>query len=90
MMAISAPRVGGAVAASVQSPPARVSAADPSTISNAAADIAGALANGMRCIGVLYGFGGHDELRAAGAERIVATPDRIAKALAPPVSCDRS
>lgn len=53
-------------------------------------DIAGALANGMRCIGVLYGFGGHDELRAAGAERIVATPDRIAEALTPPVSRDRT
>ena len=44
MMTVGAPRVGSAVAASVQSPPARISAADPSTISDAAADIVGALA----------------------------------------------
>ncbi len=51
-------------------------------------DIAGARANGMSSIGVLYGFGSHDELRLAGAGQIVASPQRIAAAIASPVPQD--
>jgi phosphoglycolate phosphatase len=52
-------------------------------------DIAGALANGMACIGVVYGYGGRDELRAAGAQRIIETPRQIAEILASPLFQDR-
>lgn len=37
-------------------------------------DIVGAKANGMRGIGVLYGYGSEDELIAAGASHLCATP----------------
>ena len=52
-------------------------------------DIAGALANGMACIGVVYGYGGRGELRAAGAQRIIETPRQIAEILASPLFQDR-
>jgi len=54
------------------------------------AELLRARANGMRCIGVLYGYGGDDELRAAGADQIVATPRQIAEALASPLFQGRS
>ena len=41
-------------------------------------DIEGALANGMRAIGVSYGFGSVEELQRAGASRILASPADIA------------
>lgn len=37
-------------------------------------DITGAHANGMRAVGVLWGYGGRAELEAAGADMLVATP----------------
>lgn len=40
-------------------------------------DIAGARHHGMRNIGVLWGFGGADELQAAGAEHLADTPDAL-------------
>jgi len=40
-------------------------------------DIAGAAHHGLRGIGVLWGFGDADELRAAGAHALAATPDAL-------------
>ncbi len=40
-------------------------------------DILGAKANGIRSIGVLYGFGSRKELEAAGAEKIAETVESI-------------
>lgn len=40
-------------------------------------DVEGAHAHGLPCIGVLWGIGSEDELRAAGADAIVATPDEL-------------
>lgn len=37
-------------------------------------DISGAHANGMRAIGVLWGYGNRDELEAAGADQLIASP----------------
>lgn len=42
-------------------------------------DIHAAQANALRSIGVLWGYGGHTELQAAGADEIVATPREIAR-----------
>lgn len=44
-------------------------------------DVEGAHANGLRCIGVTYGYGGADELREIGADTIVDWPDEIPTAL---------
>lgn len=40
-------------------------------------DIAGARANQMKSLGVLWGYGSRKELETAGATDIVATPDRL-------------
>jgi phosphoglycolate phosphatase len=40
-------------------------------------DMIGARANGLRAIGVLWGYGSRDELAAAGADRLLATPDEL-------------
>ena len=40
-------------------------------------DIEGAHINGMPAIGVLYGYGSREELIAAGAEHLAATPQDI-------------
>ena len=40
-------------------------------------DIDGARHHGMRCVGVLWGFGGEEELRDAGATRLAAAPDQL-------------
>ncbi|MEG2805992.1 HAD hydrolase-like protein [Stenotrophomonas sp.] len=40
-------------------------------------DIAGARHHHMRNVGVLWGFGGAEELQAAGAEHVVGTPDEL-------------
>lgn len=45
-------------------------------------DIEGARANAVRSIGVLWGFGGIDELRSAGADHIATVPSDIEKCLA--------
>ena len=44
-------------------------------------DVAGAQSNGMRSIGVTWGFGSRDELIEAGADVLVDTPQEIAAAL---------
>jgi phosphoglycolate phosphatase len=41
-------------------------------------DIEGARHHRMRNIGVLWGFGGEPELRAAGVDRVAATPAELA------------
>lgn len=43
-------------------------------------DISGAQANKMRALGVLWGYGTRDELEAAGADGLVATPANLATA----------
>ena len=40
-------------------------------------DIEGARHHGMASVGVLWGFGSEDELRAAGADRLVAEPAQL-------------
>lgn len=44
-------------------------------------DIEGARHHGMRNVGVLWGFGGREELQAAGAGALAATPDELAALL---------
>ncbi|WP_313251954.1 HAD hydrolase-like protein [Stenotrophomonas sp.] len=44
-------------------------------------DIEGARHHGMRNVGVLWGFGGREELLAAGAGRLAETPDELAAVL---------
>lgn len=43
-------------------------------------DIAGAQANGVRALGVLWGYGSREELEAAGADALVAAPPDLAAA----------
>jgi phosphoglycolate phosphatase len=45
-------------------------------------DVHAAHANGVRAVGVLWGYGSRDELRNAGADAIVAAPDDLPPALA--------
>ena len=45
-------------------------------------DMLGATDNGMRAIGVLYGYGSREELEAAGAQLLVSSPGEIADTLA--------
>jgi phosphoglycolate phosphatase len=47
-------------------------------------DVAGARAHGMRAIGVTWGFGDADELRAAGADAIAADPAALGALLGLP------
>jgi len=50
-------------------------------------DIDGARANGVRAVGVGWGFGSVDELRAAGADEIAAAPsDLVGLLLAEPAA----
>ena len=44
-------------------------------------DMVGAKNNGMRRIGVLYGYGSRDELLEAGAQQVCATPDAIIRCI---------
>lgn len=44
-------------------------------------DILGAKRNGMPCVGVLWGYGGREELENAGAEAIVSAPVELAEML---------
>lgn len=46
-------------------------------------DIEGARHHGMRNVGVLWGFGGREELAAAGADVLVATPVDLGRLLSP-------
>lgn len=40
-------------------------------------DIVGGRRNGMRTLGVLYGYGNEAELRDAGADGLVGAPDEL-------------
>jgi phosphoglycolate phosphatase len=44
-------------------------------------DVEAAHANGLRCVGVLWGFGEESELRAAGADALVREPAELPAAL---------
>jgi phosphoglycolate phosphatase len=44
-------------------------------------DVEAAAANGLRCVGVLWGIGDEAELRAAGADPIVGAPADLPSAL---------
>ncbi|MNN98028.1 hypothetical protein D3C81_2173210 [compost metagenome] len=44
-------------------------------------DIEGARHHAMRNVGVLWGFGGREELEAAGAGAVASTPDELAELL---------
>lgn len=43
-------------------------------------DVAGAHANGMRALGVLWGYGSRDELESAGADGLMARPEDLPRA----------
>ncbi len=45
-------------------------------------DVEGALANGIDCVGVTWGFGSVDELHGAGAAVLTDTPGEVAAAVA--------
>ncbi|QSX78621.1 HAD hydrolase-like protein [Agrilutibacter solisilvae] len=59
-----------------------VAPADCWMIGDRRMDIEGALHHGMRNVGVLWGFGGADELRHAGAAQLASRPDELPVLLA--------
>lgn len=62
---------------------AGITASNTVMIGDTSFDIAGAKANGLRAIGVSYGYGSTKELASAGAFMIVKTVDELAKILLP-------
>ncbi|MEJ0015599.1 MAG: HAD hydrolase-like protein [Acetobacteraceae bacterium] len=52
--------------------------ADTVMVGDRSHDMIGARANGLRGIGVLWGYGTRDELEAAGAHHVIATPQELA------------
>ena len=55
--------------------------ADAPLVGDRRHDVEGARANGLACVGVLWGIGDEAELRAAGADPIVADPADLPAAL---------
>ena len=55
--------------------------ADAPLVGDRSHDAEAARANGLRCVGVLWGIGDEAELRASGADPIVASPDDLPAAL---------
>jgi phosphoglycolate phosphatase len=55
--------------------------ADAPLVGDRSHDVEAAHANRLRCVGVLWGIGDEAELRAAGADPIVASPDQLPAAL---------
>jgi phosphoglycolate phosphatase len=55
--------------------------ADAPLVGDRRHDAEAAAANGLRCVGVLWGIGDEAELRAAGADPIVAAPSDLPRAL---------
>ncbi len=55
--------------------------ADAPMVGDRRHDVEAAHANGLACVGVLWGIGDEAELRAAGASPIVASPDELPAAL---------
>jgi phosphoglycolate phosphatase len=51
--------------------------ADAPLVGDRSHDVEAARANGLSCVGVLWGIGDEAELRAAGAEAIVAAPGEL-------------
>jgi phosphoglycolate phosphatase len=51
-------------------------------IGDRAFDIVAARTNGLRAVGVLWGYGSERELREAGAERLCATPVELPAVIA--------
>jgi phosphoglycolate phosphatase len=51
-------------------------------------DITGAHANGMRALGVLWGYGTRDELEAAGADDLVSNPETLPAAVFAMITAD--
>lgn len=51
--------------------------AGPPLVGDRKHDVEAALANGMACVGVLWGIGSEAELRAAGASAIVSDPEEL-------------
>lgn len=60
-----------------------VAAKDAVMVGDRHFDIEGAHANGVRSVGVTWGFGGHGELAQAGADVIVEKPADLLAAIAP-------
>jgi phosphoglycolate phosphatase len=58
-----------------------IAASDAIMVGDRRYDISGAHANGVRAIGVLWGYGGRAELEQAGADRLVASPAELARVL---------
>jgi phosphoglycolate phosphatase len=50
-------------------------------VGDRAQDVSGAIANGLDCIGVAWGFAPDGELEAAGSVAVVSTADELAKAI---------
>jgi phosphoglycolate phosphatase len=73
---VKAVTVGRALAALGLSP-----GADAPLVGDRLHDVEAARANGLRCVGVLWGIGDEAELRAAGADPIVAVPRELPAAL---------
>jgi phosphoglycolate phosphatase len=59
-----------------------LSAGAPIMVGDRLHDIHAAKANGLRSIGVLWGYGGEAELTAAGADAVAATPDDVVRLVA--------
>lgn len=55
----------------------RLDANNTAMVGDRSHDMIGARANGLRAIGVLWGYGSREELQAAGADRLLATPDEL-------------
>ena len=78
------PRDQGCMKHEVVSCALRGEGLDPSTtviVGDRSYDIHAAKQNGMRSIGVAWGYGGEEELRKAGADHIVSNPKRLAELL---------
>ena len=56
----------------------KIGSEDAVMIGDRAVDVLSARSNGMRSIGILWGFGSRDELSDAGADTLCATPDELA------------
>ncbi|MFI5084755.1 MAG: HAD hydrolase-like protein [Actinomycetales bacterium] len=69
---------------------ARLGCAGAVMVGDRSHDVAGALANGIDCLGAGWGFGAPGELAAAGAAAVVAAPGGLAGALAPYLEGHRS
>jgi phosphoglycolate phosphatase len=55
-----------------------IAAAEAVMVGDREYDVLGAKANAVRAVGVLWGYGTRQELEAAGADRLIATPGELA------------